>query len=78
MIITVNLKLFKLIIIIIMLIKKKTKFITFKLLKDFIIIILINFNKKRTFRALSNFNVNAKLTLHDFKLFNYTFIIIIN
>ena len=61
-----------------MLIKKKTKFITFKFFKDFVIITLINFNKRKAFKALSNFNVNARLILHDFKLFNYIFVIIIN
>ena len=78
MIITVNLKLFKLIIIIIMSAKKKMKFITFKFFKDFIIITSVNFNKRRTFRALSNFNVSARLILHNFKLFNYVSVTIIN
>ena len=62
-----------------MFIKKKTKFIVFKLLKDLIVIILTDFNKKRVFKAFSNFNVNAKLILHDFKLINSdAFIININ
>ena len=61
-----------------MLIKKKTKFTVFKFLKNLAIIILINFNKRKAFRALSNFNVNAKLILYDFKLFNYVSVIIIN
>ena len=59
-------------------VKKKTKLTAFKFLKNFVIIILINFNKRKAFKALSNLNVNARLTLHDFKLFNYAFIIIIN
>ena len=78
MIITVNLKLFKLIIIIIMSVKKKTKFTASKFLKDFAVITSANFNKRRVFRALSNFNVSARLTLHDFKLFNYASAAIIN
>ena len=61
-----------------MLIKKKIKFTAFKLFKDFIIITLINFNKRRIFKALNNLNISVKLTLHDFKSFNYAFTIIIN
>ena len=49
-------------------VKKKTKLIIFKFLKDFTVITLTDFNKKRVFRTLSNFNINMKLILHDFKL----------
>ena len=52
-------------------VKKKTKFIIFKFFKNFIIIIFINFNKKRTFKTFNNFNINIKLILHDFKLINF-------
>ena len=53
-----------------MLVKKKTKFTAFKSFKDFAVIILTDFNKRRAFKALSNFNVSTKLILHDFKLIN--------
>ena len=68
MIISALLKLFKLIIVIIMSVKKKTKFIIFKSFKDLTVIILIDFNKKKAFRTFNNFNINTKLILHDFKL----------
>ena len=62
-----------------MFIKKKTKFTVFKSFKDFIIIILTDFNKRKAFKTLSNFNINAKLILHDFKLINSdVFIVDIN
>ena len=78
MIITVNLKLFKLIIIIIMSAKKKTKSTAFKFLKDFAVITSADFNKRRAFRALSNLNVSARLTLHDFKSSDYASAAVIN
>ena len=53
-----------------MFIKKKTKSIIFKFFKDFIVIIFIDFNKRRTFKTFSNLNINTKLILHDFKLIN--------
>ena len=59
-------------------VKKKTKFTAFKLFKNFAVITLINFNKRKIFRALSNFNVSARLILYNFKLFNYAFTVIIN
>ena len=49
-------------------VKKKTKFIIFKFFKDLAVITLINFNKKRVFKTFSNFNINTKLILYDFKL----------
>ena len=67
-IISVLLKLFKLIIIVIMFAKKKTKFIVFKFLKDFAVITFTDFNKRKAFRTFNNFNINTKLILHDFKL----------
>ena len=78
MIITVNLKLFKLIIIIIMLVKKKTKFTAFKFLKNLAVITSVNFNKRKIFKALNNFNISVKLILHNFKSFNYASATIIN
>ena len=56
---------------IIIFIKKKTKFIIFKSFKDFSTVIFTNFNKRRVFKTLNNFNINIKLILHDFKSFNF-------
>ena len=71
MIIAVNLKLFKLIVVAIMSAKKKAKPTAFKSLKDLAVITSAGFNKRRAFRALSNLNVSARLTLHDFKSSDY-------
>ena len=51
--------------------KKKTKSTAFKSLKDLAVITSADFNKRRAFRALSNLNVSARLTLHDFKSSDY-------
>ena len=51
-------------------VKKKTKFIIFKSFKNFAVITLTDFNKRKTFRAFSNLNINMKLILHNFKLIN--------
>ena len=60
-------------------VKKKTKFTAFKFFNDLTVITLIDFNKRKAFKALNNFNVNAKLILHDFKLINFNaFVININ
>ena len=71
MLISVYLKLFKLIIVIIMFIKKKTKFIIFKSFKDLSAVTFTDFNKRKIFRALNNLNVNIKFILHDFKLSDF-------